>query len=658
MPTETRRDRLERLTNLMLVLLDTSRPLSLREITEQVEGYPANKETARQAFERDKRALRELRVPITNVPINAEEQVGYLVRAEDYFLPELGLDDSEAQALAFAVAAVQIGGSAGRDALSALGHPAGVHLDAPIAVLPSTPALGVVHEALSQRAVLRFEYRGRGREVEPYGLSFRQGAWYLVGQDRTAAEGGAVRTFRVDRFDSVPTLGIPGEFEVPGDLDLRSEVHLLPFEGGGEGLPLARVRVDGRLARQVAAVASEEAVVSLAAEGGVFHFPVSDEAAFVSWVLGLGDTAVVEEPAELRRSVVERLAAVATSEPRPETAPVLPPPETRTRGERAQRRGGPPGTVASERLRRLLALLVHLARVGEASIAELASRFQMSEDELVHDLELASCCGVPPYTPDQLIELIVDGDRVYAHGLGHLARPRRLSPEEGFALAAAAQALCEVSGAGEEAPLRSALAKLERALGRSHLVLDVPRPEYLGPLEEAVTAHESVEILYFSSAATEPTTRVVDPYQVVVREARWYLDGFCHSSRGVRRFQVDRVQQVRPTGSHFEPPSELDEALAGPEAFLGGPDTLRARIAFPASSALGVEQVAAGPLETLPDGRLAADVLVGDAEGWFARLLLRLGDGAEVIAPEQLRNLPARAALRVLERYDGITGEP
>ena len=639
----------------MLVLLDTERPLSLREIREKVQGYPEGKETARQAFERDKRALRELGVPVATAPIEAEEQVGYLVRPEDYYLPELDLDDTEATALAFAVAAVQLGGSAGKDALSTLGHGLGTRLDAPIAVLPSVPALGAVHEALRRAATLSFGYHGRGREVEPYGLTFRQAAWYLVARDRTSGEGGAMRTFRVDRFESEPVLGEPGGFEPPPDFDLGAEINLLPFGGDPvDAHPMAEVEIDPRLARQVASLVPGSAVARWTDEGGVvLHLAVGDEDAFVSWAAGLGDAAVVRAPAPLREAVVARLSAMAGGP----TAPGGEPPQVTSTssgeagGTRRRLAGASAVPVAGARLRRLLAVLVHLARVQEAEIGDLARRFEMSEEELVHDLELAACCGVPPYTPDQLIELIVEGDRVSAFGLGHLARPRRLSPEEGFALAAAAKALLEVAGADEEGALRSALAKLESVLGESRFSMEVPEPAHLRELQEAAHLRERVEIGYFSGSATEATLRQVDPYQVVLREGRWYLDGFCHLVGDLRRFQVDRVTSCRGTGVSFESPESLDEALAGPFAFLGGPNTVKARIAFPPASELGVDQVAASPIEQLSDGRLAADILVGDAEGWFGRLLLRLGPGTEVLSPPELRQVPGHAAERALHRY-------
>jgi proteasome accessory factor C len=317
--------------------------------------------------------------------------------------------------------------------------------------------------------------------------------------------------------------------------------------------------------------------------------------------------------------------------------------------------------MAGERLRRLLAILVHLARVGEADLAEVAERFSIGEEELVHELELAACCGVPPYTPDALIELFVDGDKVVAQQLREFGRPQRLTPDEGFVLAAAARALLSVPGADAEGLLRSALGKLEASLGSAPLAVEIDQPEHLQVVQEAARACERLEIEYFSSSAIAPGRRQVDPYQVVLREGRWYVDGWCHSAGGLRRFQVDRVQSVRRLGERFERADDLAEELNRPGAFLGGPDALAARVAFPATSELAVEQVAAGPIEAMGDGsgRLVATILVGDAEGWFGRLLLRLGPGTEVLAPPELRHAGVNAARRALGSYGGSeVGDP
>ena len=115
-------------------------------------------------------------------------------------------------------------------------------------------------------------------------------------------------------------------------------------------------------------------------------------------------------------------------------------------------------------------------------MADIAQRFGMSEKELVAELELAACCGTPPYTPDTLMEIEVSEHSVRAFLPAEYARPRRLTPAEGFAVAASARLLLAVPGSDDDA-LRRALAKLEGALGRAReaVGLDVDVPADLPP---------------------------------------------------------------------------------------------------------------------------------------------------------------------------------
>jgi predicted DNA-binding transcriptional regulator YafY len=685
-----RPDRLERMTNLVLVLLETPRPLSLREIASSVVGYPKGKEASRQAFERDKHALRELGIPISVEPLAGEEQLGYRIHPEGYYLPELRLEPREEQALSFAVAAVQLGGAAGRDAVAKLGATGEVPEPGlpPIAVLPSLPALGPLHEAVRDRALVAFAYRGRRREVEPYGLAFKLTAWYLVGRDRTAPDAG-LRTFRVDRFEDAPVLGAPAAFELPDGFDLREAVHFLPWRVAAKPAELkdepeeqepaaveVTMTVDARLARSVVATVGAGSVEAWEPSGAArLRMVVPEQRAFIDWVVALGDTAEVLSPPHLRAAVIERLNELVvvpgraedglpSSVPSEASGPALgavagrasaAPMSADDEVPGSRRSLPPPQLTAGDRLNRLLAILVYLARVGEAPLGELASRFSVSAGELLHDLELAACCGVPPYTPDQLIDLLIDEDRVVAEGLRELGHPRRFTPEEGFALAAAARALLAVPGADEEGDLAAALAKLEAVLGSSSLAVEVDSSPALGPLQAAVASGEQMEIDYFGASATEPSTRLVDPYQVVVREGKWYLDAWCHKAKGLRRFQVDRVRAVRSTGRPGDVGSLSErerESLARPEAFLGASEAIMAKVVFPSEARFAVEGLVTNGLESLGDGRMVATIPVSDVEGWFGRLLLLLGPEAQVVEPPTLVDAGARAARRALERYE------
>ncbi|HWD25029.1 MAG TPA: WYL domain-containing protein [Acidimicrobiales bacterium] len=314
----------------------------------------------------------------------------------------------------------------------------------------------------------------------------------------------------------------------------------------------------------------------------------------------------------------------------------------------------PPPLDAGVRLRRLLAVLAYLAQVGEASIADLAKRFAMEEKTVISELELAACCGLPPYTPDQLLNLVVDDERVCAYALEPLRRPPRLTPSEGFALAAAARAIVAVTGDEVESPLRSALEKLEAALGSDRIAIEIDRPRNLEVLRRAAASGDVVEIDYLGAHKGDETTRVVEPYAVVAREGRFYLDAFCRSAKDWRRFQVGRVEAVRSTGERVAvrtPPP----VLSGSRAFVGGSATIRrASVAVPAGRQVLLERVASGPGVAIDDERVVVPVDVAD-EAWFGVMMLRLGPDAEVLEPISLVDARAAAARRILDRYTGAS---
>lgn len=301
-------DRLERLTNLVLVLLRDTRPRSLREIADEVPGYPPEGEARRQAFERDKRTLRQGGIVVSTAAVGGADQVGYFIRAEDFYLPELDLDPEEQTALNLAVAAVHLGDPSGRDALWRLGLPAPTGAR-PVAQVPALPALPVLWDALRTRAAIHFGYRGERRRVAPASLRFFGGWWYLVGLDLDKE---AARTFRVDRMDGLPEPGAPGSGALPPDFEPTTALSDEPWQIG-EGDPVA---VDLLVGPAVAPLVEQQlqsaTVTERRADGSaVLRLEVTNVDALRSWLFELGEHVVVLGPQEVRRSIVDWLQSMA-----------------------------------------------------------------------------------------------------------------------------------------------------------------------------------------------------------------------------------------------------------------------------------------------------------------------------------------------------------
>jgi predicted DNA-binding transcriptional regulator YafY len=645
MATAARLDRLERVTDLVLVLLHTEQPLTLDAIAHQVPGYPDEHAARRQAFERDKRLLRDEGIPVRTERLPGHEQYGYVIDRDAFYLPDLALEPDEQVALHLAVAGVHLGDPSGRDALLKLGA-TGLTEVRPIATLVPPEALVDLFEAVRTRSVASFSYRADDRRVAPAGLWFRFGHWYLVAWDLSRE---AVRTFRVDRIEGDVSLTDRGEAVLPEGIDIRAALPDDPWRTEGEDHIITRIRVDAMEGPRVAEEVGADKVERQDEDGSVtLRLPVTDFPAIRSWVLGLLEHAEILEPPEFRTDMVAWLGQMIDGVTVVPDQPARRPPPSDEATEALESRGAP-GQQTSQRLRRLLAVVGWLAQVGEAPIAEVARRFGMKEDDLVAELELAACCGVPPYTPDALMEIEVSETTVRAFLPAEFARPRRLTAAEGFAVAASARLILAVPGA-DDAPLRRALAKLEVALGSRELMgVDVDAPPFLPSVRQASEAGQSLEIDYHSGSRDEATTRVVEPEQVVTMDGHWYLDAFCRRAGDMRRFRVDRISAVRP---HQNAAAAGERALrAAGDTFLPGPGAVEVHLLLGPGAGWVAESIPVRSVGRSAEGTVTDVVLDVAGMAWFERLLLQLGPQARVVQPPELTDLAARAARKVLPLY-------
>ncbi|HEX3796228.1 MAG TPA: WYL domain-containing protein [Acidimicrobiales bacterium] len=638
-----RLDRLERVTDLVLVLLNATQPLTLDSIAHQVPGYPEEHGARRQAFERDKRLLRDDGIPVRTERLPGNEQYGYLIDREAFYLPDLALLPDEQVALHLAVAGVHLGDPSGRDALLKLGA-TGLGDVRPIASLEPPRALIDLFEAVRIHAEATFAYRSSARRVAPVGLWFRFGHWYLVAWD---LDRDAVRTFRVDRIEGSVTLGELDADAVPVDIDIRAALPDEPWQSDGEDQIPLRVRIDAMEGPRVSEEVGADKVERGDDDGSVvLALTVTNFGAIRSWVLGLLEHAEILEPELFREELREWLRTLMAGV----VVTVDEAAMWTTSADEEDTDGKPaPGQETSGRLRRLLAVVGWLAQVGEASIAEVAERFAIGAEELVRELELAACCGVPPYTPDTLMEIEVSETTVRAFLPPEFARPRRLTPAEGFAVAASARLILAVPGS-DDAALGRALAKLDAALGsREAMGVDVDAPQLLGVVRQAADTGGTLEIDYHSASRDEATTRVIEPVQVITTDGHWYVDAFCQRAGDMRRFRIDRIGAARPVA---DPASAVPRTLrAADHSFLPGPGAVEVHLRLTPEADWVVESIPVWSVGRSASGQVTDVILNVTGMAWFERLLLQLGPDAQVISPPELTDLAARAAAKVFEMY-------
>jgi proteasome accessory factor B len=308
---------LERLVNLVALLLEARTPLTFERIREKLfEAYGhEDVNSAKRMFERDKDVLRDIGVPIEVVATDVwDAEQGYRIPKNRYYLPEISFTPEEISALV--VAARSGGDASAEDAVRKLLSGAEGGILASIAGSQAglggaaEPRLGAAAEAVAGSRRVGFSYRsargeGSERVVDAYGLAVRGGRWYLVGLDEGRGE---IRSFRLSRMSSdLADLGEGGE--PPEGFRAADVVQAGPW-GPGEPRTTALLAFDPDVAWWATRGIAGAETLGTRDDGWVeVRIPWQPGESLAGWMLSFGPDAEALEPPELRDEVVRRLEA-------------------------------------------------------------------------------------------------------------------------------------------------------------------------------------------------------------------------------------------------------------------------------------------------------------------------------------------------------------
>ena len=312
----------ERLLNLLIMLLVQRHYVAKDRIRSIL--YPdSSTEGFEKMFERDKEELRSLGVPIEvgNMDAYFDDEPGYRIRPDEFGLPDITLEADEAAVIGLATRVWEHArlAEATTEAVRKL-TALGVQLDvsaldiAEARLTADEPAFDVFWEATQERTPVEFEYRRSGqtevvtRHLQPWGVVRYSGRWYAVGLD---TDRGEERVFRLSRVQGeARRAGPPGSYDIPPGTDVRATAkRLAPGPTTERAVVLVRSGAGLVLRRNAESIETDVAgpddrtgwdrlVVSRSGLG------LADE------LLGYGDDLYVEEPAELRETVIARLRSV------------------------------------------------------------------------------------------------------------------------------------------------------------------------------------------------------------------------------------------------------------------------------------------------------------------------------------------------------------
>jgi proteasome accessory factor B len=208
-----RRDKTERLLNLVFAMMSTRRAISRADIRDNVAGYEDahSDEAFERMFERDKDELRSMGLPIETVTDTMGDTLGYRILPSDYAFGDLELspDDLIVLGVAAQVWDQAVLSAPAQSALRKIEAKYGKSVVSPPAELSGLVrlqahdvSLPILLRAAREKRVVKFNYQNRvglqsARSIEPWAVLCREGHWYCIGFDLDRQE---QRTFKLPRI--------------------------------------------------------------------------------------------------------------------------------------------------------------------------------------------------------------------------------------------------------------------------------------------------------------------------------------------------------------------------------------------------------------------------------------------------------------------------
>lgn len=704
--------KLQRWVDLLAALLDRQQAATFEELAPHVPEYAlamravdklpdaAERETRleslKRKFERDKQELRAFGVPIASVADeNGNDEGAYRLQSKDFYLPYLAfitsegervspkrvdrngykalatltLDHDELSAVVNACAVTRDLGNPllASDANSALRKLA---VDLPVDAVesrgepslllprarPGSKTFETLTDALYRRKRVSFDYHALGtdkterRNVEPYGLFFLNGHWYVVGRD-VAREG--LRNFRLSRVQSAkvnPGTALSPDFEIPASFQLQEHAasrHAWELGDSDSVRAIVAVRGKSGPARAAAELGRE-----IEGKPDVRAFTVRRTDTFVRWLLSTAGALVPLEPESLvqeYRETAQRIAALYDAERPVPTVDVDPTTVTQSHGAGLNKdatESWSPRTAAAQ-FKRVLQLVPRIADGRQHDIDEVAAAIGTDVKTVQADLySLAERYDLPGAFVEGVAVMIESG-RVSAL-TSHLRRPMRFTVSELWAVVLGLSVLRSRRTPDEHDAIDCAQEKLRAVVAKlpadplplaplSAETGDAVEATLLRTISGSIARRRKLRLGYIKSGSDTVEERVVKPYSLVMSNGMLYLVAGSGALQEVRMFRFDRIESAEEYDEGFELPADysVERVLANGRVFQRA-DADRMRVIYSPNIARWIAEREGRALRA--DGSLVMDHPLADRE-WGLRHVLQYGADAEVIEPASMREM-------------------
>ena len=301
---------------------------------------------------------------------------------------------------------------------------------------------------------------------------------------------------------------------------------------------------------------------------------------------------------------------------------------------------------AANRALRTMDLIPYILENPGVSITKLAKQFSVTEKQIESDLQLVFMCGLPGYTPYELIDLIFEDGIVSIIDPQVLDKPRRFTKSELVVIALGLQLLGELS-ASDSARLSKIklLSNKITELGGSNSVIFAPsssKSPFVEVISKAITNKKSLTIQYQSLVKDEVSIRTIFPHNLYFMNGNLYLSAMDLTAKADRVFKVELIKTCE-VGNDIS--SEIvNENNSTIEVILDVQKTYKNFIERNSSIITAVEE---------QKNCFRVHLKLSNLE-WLKRSILSNSPGITVISPSLLAQEVSALATSLLASYQAV----
>ena len=224
---------------------------------------------------------------------------------------------------------------------------------------------------------------------------------------------------------------------------------------------------------------------------------------------------------------------------------------------------------AVDRTARALDLIPYILDRPGISVEELAQAFRTTPAEISETLNIVFMCGLPGYTPLELVDLNTDGGEVSIIDPQNLDKPRRLSQIEIISIILGIENLKSQGLSGPVSIMANSLiskmtALLDdiRALQILESSKNVEPSVWREPIEKAIREKNVLEIDYAGISNDEMIVRKISPIRLYAQNGQLYVEAISQDSGELRNFRLDRISNLSDIGKSPAPDNRQDQGAA------------------------------------------------------------------------------------------------